>query len=61
MIKDILLDHQIVSDGHIYFQNSVLKIRYDLFEKVSKPERLFNIYNNVLDLELLSNNHCLFM
>ena len=42
-------------DGHIYYGNKVIKIRYDLLERFKgkeiKENILFNYYDSVLDLK----------
>ena len=43
-------------DGHIYFQNNVVKIRYDLLSNLSKSKfykenEVFDIYYEIFDLE----------
>lgn len=42
-------------EGHLYFNNKVIKIRYDLLNKKSiqdlKDEEVFDYYDNVLNLD----------
>ena len=42
-------------DGHIYYNNNVIKIRYDLFNNkgiIYKENELFDYYFNIFDLEI---------
>ena len=41
-------------DGHIYYNNNVIKIRYDLFNNKGinyKENELFDYYFNIFDLQ----------
>jgi len=43
----------IFTDGHIYYENKVIKIRYDLLEQHKDVDQihLFDQYTNILLLE----------
>jgi len=42
-----------VNRGHVFKDNSVLKIRYDLFYdgSITEGKHLFNVYHNVHDID----------
>ncbi len=44
-----------IVNGHIYFKNEVIKIRYDLMDKPDvltfSESHIFDYYDNLLDIE----------
>ena len=52
----ILKSSQLVHDGHIYYANSLLKLRYDLLGQ-AEDDKLFEIYTNLLELESGEASH----
>ena len=55
MINRLKTGHYLVSDGHIYCNNKVIKIRYDLIDlkgsHILQEEDIIDIYDNILDLK----------
>jgi hypothetical protein len=45
----------VLSNGHMYFDNTVVKIRYDLIKRVDGPslraDEIFDVYHNALELD----------
>ena len=47
-------DNLTITNGHIYYGNNVLKIRYDLIDNINSQQfsvsNMFDFYKNVIDL-----------
>ena len=52
-MKGILISGQYqLTNGHIYYNNNVIKLRYDLMTTLSGEEALFNQYLDILNLNI---------
>lgn len=58
MIGRLLSGNFAFADGHIYYSNNVIKIRYDLIEEAEKQgvcciseNEVFDFYTNIFDLK----------
>ena len=51
-MKGVLISGQYqLTNGHIYYNNNVIKLRYDLMSTLSGEEALFNQYHNILNID----------